>query len=114
MINQVEDLVAKGWYAHLQFIATAADVVCSVVLVVVLDWKGILPIAFLIPAISIVCKCRERQLVKLLQERVKVEMGWLEVMSDSMQNWRLINTFHMNNDICTQFKKTYDKVCSVV
>jgi ABC-type bacteriocin/lantibiotic exporter with double-glycine peptidase domain len=109
LYSQVEDLVSKGWYAHFQFIAAAFDVVCSVILACWLNWKGVLPVAFLIPAISIVVQCRKSTLVKLLQERVQAELGWLEVMSDNMLNWRLVSAYQMNGQVCTQFKHTYEQ-----
>jgi ABC-type bacteriocin/lantibiotic exporter with double-glycine peptidase domain len=46
--------------------------------------------------------------VKLLQDRVKAELGWLEVMSDNMLNWRLVSAYQMNGLVCTQFKHTYE------
>jgi ABC-type multidrug transport system fused ATPase/permease subunit len=75
MVNQVEDLVSKGWYAHFQFIAAAFDVVCSVILVCWLNWKGILPLAFLIPAISIVVQCRKHTWGRRLRRRGYADTG---------------------------------------
>jgi hypothetical protein len=112
MVNQVEDLVANGWYAHFQFIAAAVDLVCTVALVCAINWMGLLPLAFLIPAIGIVAQCRRRKLVTLLERRVTAELGWLDAMNEAMQNWMLIGAYQMRSSVSTEFKHIYDKVCS--
>jgi hypothetical protein len=106
MVNQVEELVIKGWYGSSLFIAAVFDLVCSSILVYFMGWKALVPLAILFPAVLIIFQCRSPVLVRLLQTRVKRERAWLSLMDDAMDNWPLVNAYGLRDTITGDFKKT--------
>jgi len=109
MVNQVEELVIKGWYGSSLFIAAVFDLVCSSILVYFMGWKALVPLAILFPAVLIIFQCRSPVLVRLLQTRVKRERAWLSLMDDAMDNWPLVNAYGLRDTITGDFKKTYEQ-----
>jgi hypothetical protein len=87
MVNQVEELVMKGWYCSSLFIAASFDLLCSSILVYVMGWKALVPLAILFPAMIFLFQSRSPKFVKLLQVRVQRERAWLNIMDDAMDNW---------------------------
>jgi ABC-type multidrug transport system fused ATPase/permease subunit len=109
MLNQVEELVQNGWFAHYKFIAANFDLLASMVLVFTLDWRAILPILVLLPFATVVFMCRTKPLLRLLGKRVEAERAWLSIVDDCMDNWPLISAYGFRDEVASDFKGVYEK-----